>query len=279
MAAPVITANHRIYEAHQRDTLLSEVVAVVGVLLPRALAVAGIGKEGQVLVIRYSDYAGQFPEWDARFFEQQLLNEPLLALAQQAKAVFAGSEYELLVPEALFDQQAVGQWMKTLFPLSPVDHIIGCKADADQLHCLTALPQEIHKLAGHYMPAAQFLPVSSYQFYKPAAGQGALLQCLIGAQDVIATLRRDGQVIWHQAFTYQAVTDIVWQFAAVCKEQAIEINDLEVIATTLCDTCHDHLVELEAFFPHLRWAAGQRSEEGAWAPAIFLMQQLHACVS
>ena len=46
----IIADPHRVYQAHDQDTLLSEVASVQCVLLPRAVLAAGFSDEGRVLL-------------------------------------------------------------------------------------------------------------------------------------------------------------------------------------------------------------------------------------
>ena len=277
MASPIIAADQRIYKAHQQDTLLSEVESVIAVLLPRSIAVTGFGKDGNALVIHYSDYAADRPEWDIHFFEQKLVDEPLLALPQQAKAVFAGGEQQMLIPAELYNAAEAAKWLRSLYPLLPDDSLVTYEAADDHAYYLIAIPDHIRKLATRYLPAARLLPLAACQFHKPDTKGGALLQCVAGPQEIIATLRRDGAILWHQVFAWHNVADIAWQFTYLCKSHHIDTATLRLETAAMNDNAYEPLQELETYFPMLQWPSYPQLEEKEWGPALFLMQQLYTC--
>jgi len=277
MSSQVIADNHSLYQAHERDTLLSEVVASVCILLPGAFVVAGFGTDGTVLIIKNNVSSQPSTEWDLSFFEYEFLNEPLLAIPSQLKAVYIASEQTLPIPDALYDADALALWMNSLHHFPATSLLDTYSAAADQLHYAYVMPEAIHELTSRYFSAAKMLPAAAYQFFKPKPRKEAHMQCLISDHSVIATLRIDGKLLWHQVFNYTTPEDIAWQFTHICKSHHIHAIDLNVEATTLSDRHFDTLLELETFFPKISWSERQLRNEGPWAPAIFLMQQLYAC--
>lgn len=277
MSSQVITHNHHVYQAHERDTLLSEVVASVCILLPGALTIAGFGADGTVLIIKNNVSSQPATEWDASFFEYELLNEPLLAIPSQLKAVYIAGEHTLPIPDALYDADALALWMNSLHHF-PTDSILDTyNAVADKLHYAYLVPEPIHNIITRYFNAAAILPAAAYQFYKPQNRKDAHVQCLISDNTVMASLRNDGHLLWHQVFNYAEPEDIAWQFTHIAKSHHIHPIDLNIEATTVSDRHPDLLWELETFFPRIIWSERQLKNEGPWAPAIFLMQQLYRC--
>jgi hypothetical protein len=83
---------------------------------------------------------------------------------------------------------------------------------------------------------------------------------------------------WHQVFNYEQVADIAWQFASLSKDQGIQQIDLHLEVTTLSADTYDHVLELETYFPKIKWS-GRDIAGSHWAPVIYLAQQLYQCAS
>lgn len=265
------------YKAHERDTLLSEVSSVQLVLLPRALAIAGFTEDGQVLMVHYTAASTEHIDWGCDFFEHQFINEPLLGVPQQVKSLFVGSPYQLIIPDALYDERSTRSWLKNLYSILPDDWITEYHSEWDQAWYRMAIPRELHKLLTRYFGHTAVLPLAAPQFYKPDTSKAHLVQCIISGDLVFATLREQGKLQWHKVFEYSNVEDIAWQFAHICKQRGIRQIELRIEGTILCETCYDQLTELETFFPKIKWSAHSHSDEGHWAPVIWAMQQLYAC--
>lgn len=279
MSSQGIAGNHYVYHAHERDTLLGEVVASVCVLLPRSFVVAGFSADGTVLVIKHITAAASQAEWDAAFFEYDFLNEPLLAIPSQLKAVFIAGEHTLAIPDELYDADALSMWMNSIHHLAADNQLDTYSATADKMHYAFTLPAPVHDIIARYFTEAKILPVAAYQFHKAKNRKDAHMQCLVADQLIVATLRINGKLTWHQVFDYTTAEDIAWQFTHLCKTHHIHAIDLNVEVTTLSERDYDLIPELETFFPKITWSAHQMQQVGHWAPSIFLMQQLHACVS
>ncbi len=93
----------------------------------------------------------------------------------------------------------------------------------------------------------------------------------------MASLHQLGRLLWHQQFDYSSVEDIAWQAAYACRELHIPRIDLQIQLTMLCDSCYGIGVELERYFPKIKWSLSLAREEGPWAPVLYLLQQLYAC--
>lgn len=277
MSSQVITHNHHVYQAHERDTLLSEVVASVCILFPSALTIAGFGADGTVLLIKNTINSQPGTEWDASFPEHEFVNEPLLAMPSQLKAVFIAGEHTMPIPDALYDADALALWMNSLHHV-PANSILDTySAAADKLHYAYLVPEPIHNIITRYFSAATILPAAAYQLYKVKKREEAHIQCLISDNTVMATLRYGGQLLWHQVFNYTVPEDIAWQFTHIAKSHQVHPIDLNIEATATSDRHADLLRELETFFPKIAWSQRQLKHESPWEPAIFLMQQLYAC--
>jgi hypothetical protein len=277
MSVHVAAGNHHTYRANEHDTVLSEVAEVFCVLMPRALLVAGFSEAGEVVMARYNSYSTSDPAWEPGFFEHEFIDETLFGVPQQVKALFIGSHEELIIPEKLYKEQAARRWMESLQAICPDDvlHTHGIEAAGAQ-HTF-AVPARIDKLLHRYFGDTRILPVSAYQFFKPNAGTPYLLQTFIAEDTVIATLHRSGKLLWHQQFPYGNVEDIAWQAAHLCRELAIPKIDLHVECTMLCESSYELGVELERFFPKIKWSASGGNDKGPWAPVLYLLQQLYAC--
>lgn len=263
------------FQAHDADTLLSEVTSVRCILLAGSLTIAGYSDTGAVLAVKHHNYASPRNEWMPNFFEHLFLHEPLLAMAQQVSTVFIGSAHQLIVPDVLYDAAESGKWLRALYHLHPEDSVLASEAKSEEAHYLLSMPVKMQALLHKYFPSANVLPLAAYQFKKPA-GAGSVVRCLISGNEVMGTLHRDEQLLWHQLFQYDDVSDIAWQFARLCKEYDVPPIDLKLEVATLCDGCYDDVLELETFFPKIKWA-GKEHSQGEWSPVNYLLQQLYEC--
>ncbi len=276
MASQNIAATAHTFKAHDADTLLSEVATVRCILMAGSLTIAGYSDEGAVLAVKYHGYANPRNEWMPNFFEHQFLNEALLAMPQQVSAVFIGSAHQLIVPDALYDAAESGKWLRSLYHLHPEDSVLASEAKGEEAHYLLSMPVKMQALLHKYFPAANVLPLAAYQLKKPMES-GNVLRCLISANEVMATLHQDQKLLWHQVFAYDEVTDIAWQLAQLCKEHHIPPIDLKLEVSTLCDSCFDEVLELETFFPKIKWDGKDGGSQGHWSPVTYLLQQLYEC--
>jgi len=277
MSVHVAAGIHHTYRANEHDTVLSEVSDVYCVLMPRALLVAGFSEDGQVVMARYNSYSSADPAWEPHFFEQEFINETLFGVPQQVKALFVGSREELIIPNALYDERAARAWMESLQAICPDDVMYSHEIKSADAQHTFAVPARIDKLLHRYFGHTRILPVTAYQFHKPATDIPYLLQCFIAGDTVIATLHRSGKLLWHQQFAYSTVEDIAWQAAHLCREMNIRHVDLRVECTMLCEDSYELGVELERYFQKIKWAGGNGSDKGPWAPVLYLLQQLYAC--
>jgi hypothetical protein len=277
MSIHVTAGNHHTYRANEHDTVLSEVSTVHCILLPRAFLVAGFNDEGRVVMARYNSYTVEYGEWEPSFFEHEFINEHLLGVPQQVKALFVGGVPELLVPNALYDPFASRDWLNSLHHITHNDMVESYALDSADAEYVYAVPHAIEKLLHRYFGETPIIPLAAYQFHKPDAGVPYLAQCLVTQDIVIATLHQAGKLQWHQQFPYSTVEDIAWQLAYLCRELGIPRIDLQIQCTMICDTCFDIATELERFFPRTKWSLAPGSASDPWSPVIYLLQQLYAC--
>lgn len=279
MSSSAPTVTQHTYRVREDDTLLSEIVAVNCVLMPRSLLVGGFNAEGRLIMARYHSYSEKHPAWSPAFFENEFMTDTLLGMPQQLKAVFIGAREELLIPNELYDDHAARLWMEKLQAICPDDIVYSYGLNLTEARYTFALPSGMDKLLHRYFGQTRIIPVASYQFYKPDRNQSQLLQCLVGPGTVIATLHQEGRLLWHQQFEYTVAEDIVWKFTQLCKELRIPLVDLQIVSTCVDKDQYGIGPELEQYFPKIRWSAGSvMSEAGDWSPVVYLLQQLYACV-
>lgn len=276
MSTHVSAGAHHTYRANEHDTVLSEVSRVICVLLPRSFLIAGFNGDGHVAMARYNSYEHTDPAWDKDFFEQEFMNEPLLGVPQQVRAVFIGSREGMLIPSTLYNEGEARKWMTKLQSVCPDDVLHSYGAESADAQYAFALPAAMDKLLRRYFGETPVLPLAAYQFYKPVKA-GYILQCFAAEDVVTASLHQLGRLLWHQQFTYSGVEDIAWQAVYVCRELHIPRIDLQIQLTMLCDDCYDLGPELERYFPKIKWSLSLAKDEGRWAPVLYLLQQLYVC--
>lgn len=277
MSDTVAAGIHKTYRANEHDTVLSEVAAVICVLMPRAFLVAGIDQAGEVVMARNSSYPSDKPAWAADFFEHELMNETLLGVPQQVRAVFVGSMEELLVPQELYESSSVRSWLNSLYAICPDDAVCNQAIPAiDAQQCFT-IPTRIDKLLHRYFAGTPVRHVSAYQFHKPPAEAPYLFQLMAGSDRVYASLHASGKLLWHQQFAFSTQEDIAWQLARLCRELQIQRTDLRVQVSMISPDLFEIGPELERYYPRIRWNSGLTGTKETWSPVLYLLQQLYAC--
>ena len=176
MSIHVAAGNHRTYRANEHDTVLSEVSTVQCILLPRALLVAGFSDEGRVVMARYSSYTVENGEWEPSFFEHEFINEHLLGVPQQVKALFVGGVPELLIPNALYDSFSSRDWINSLHHITKGDMVESYGLANPDAEYVYAVPQAIEKLLQRYFGETPIIPLAAYQFHKVDASVPYLAQ-------------------------------------------------------------------------------------------------------
>src|SRR5205085_4948316 len=146
MSVHVAAGTHHTYRANEHDTVLSEVYDIYCVLMPRALLIAGFSEEGQVVLVRYNSYAATDPPWVPGFFEHEFINEKLLGVPQQVKALFIGSREELIIPNTLYEERAARTGMESLQAICPDDVQYSYDLKAADAQYTFTIPARIDKL-------------------------------------------------------------------------------------------------------------------------------------
>jgi hypothetical protein len=269
-------ARQRSYRANEHDTLLSEVDGVLCVLFPKAVLAAGFNGEGRAVVAHHRASPPQHPAWHPAFFEQQFMSETLLGVPQQIKAVFAAGEEAMLIPAPLFEPKTAQHWIQKLNASCPTDVLHHGRLAQPEAEYAFTMSAAMDKLLHRYFGDTPVRALPAYQFFKPAKAQ-YLMQCLVYGGRAVASLHRMGHLMWHQQFECTSAEDLAWQALLLCRELHIPRIDLELELTMASDASFDLATELERYFPKIKWTRNAAADDGAWAPALFLLQQLYAC--
>ncbi|MBS1615163.1 MAG: DUF3822 family protein [Bacteroidetes bacterium] len=277
MLTDTADTRQRSYRAHEQENLLSEVESVLCVLHPRSILLGGFNAGGQAILAHFCDYAPPQPSWDTSFFESRFMSETLLGMPQLIKAVFVSSEEEMLIPESLFQEKNAHDWLQKLNGSSPNNVLHQYKLAQPAARYAFMLPAAMEKLLHRYFGSIPLLPLAAYQFHKPANEQ-YLFHCLAGDGSATASLFHSGRLLWHQQFACDVAEDLAWKAASLCRELHIPRIDMHIELALLSDQNFYFATDLERYFPKIKWTRNLATEDGPWAPALFLLQQLFACV-
>ena len=271
------TSGRQAYNLHTGDSLLSQVNRVICILMPRALALAGFSDKGDLLMIRYNDYKKNLPPWILDFFEHQFINEPLLAAPHKITAAYIASDKCMLVPDVLYNSEAAEKWMRQLQFVEGNEIITPHHLADDKAQYLYAWPAAIKSLLTRYFAKCKEFPFASYQFYKPAKIEYALL-CAVTPDFAYATLYKNGSLQWHQGFEYQNSEDIAFKIQMLCKQNDIDPVKLNLQCTGVAKSMNGIVQGLSQYFPQLKDGTGNvSSNDASWVSSISLFQQLYAC--
>lgn len=276
MASDTVAAQRRSFHANEHNTLLSEVDSVLCVLLPKAVLAAGFNADGQVVVAHFNADPATKTNWEPDFFEQQFMGETLLGVPQQIRAVFVASEHALLIPQSVFHADAARQWIQKLAAASPNEVLHHHPISQPEASYAFTLPAPMDKLLHRYFDTTPVLPLALYQHHKPTKAQ-CLMQCFVAEGRAYASLHQNGVLAWQQQFPCTTAEDIVWQVLGICHELHIPRVDVQMELTMASDAHFEMATELERYFPKIKWTRAAGAEDGAWAPALFLLQQLFVC--
>lgn len=269
--------NYHTYNLHEGDSLMSQVAKVVCVLLPRGLVVSGFSDHGDLLMIRYGDYNPSLPTWILDFFEHRFIDEPLLANPQNVVATFIASDKYMVIPEALFDEQAAVKWLNKIYFVEGNEVLSVQRLQEDKAKYMYAFPGTMKSLVGRYFTNSKVFPLPTYQFYKPYKSDSSL-QCLITGDQVYATLYKNRNLHWHQVFAYENAEEIAYHIKLLCKQQRINSETLDLQCAVTYRGLNPVLYEIAQYFPNLRDTDGQvTAHNKQWASTIGLLQQLYAC--
>ena len=280
MHAPPVQKKHAAFSARPNDeNLISEVLDVVSLMMPRSILTAGFSENGEVLLMHHGSYAQEFAPWNRRFFEQEAINEPLFAGPQAPRGIFVLSQQNMLVPQMLFDEKHAESWLSTLYLAQPSDEYLHYTLpDGHATHC-AVVPEVICALHKQFFSETALRPASAFQFYKPTLhGTGkASVQILLAGPTAVGAMYVEGKLVWHQSFPFSTGADVAWQVLDFCTGAGISQDNVRLTACSTTPDCFGCIQELREFFPGLTYRRRHRAEDGHWAPVIYLAQQLYAC--
>lgn len=269
--------NYHAYNVHEGETLISQVEKVICVVLPRGLISAGFSEQGDLLMIRYGEYNHTLPIWILDFYEHRFIDEPLLSEPEKIIATFVASDKFLVVPEALYDENAAIKWFNRLFFVEGNEILSVHKLHEDRAHYMYAWPGTMKSLIGRYFSNARALPLPIYQFYKPYRPDSTL-QCCITSTSAFVTLYKNRELYWHHVFPYETGEDIAYHIRLFCKQHRINADTLDMKCTVTYRGLNTILNETAQYFPSIK--DGESSVvagDSQWLPTISLLQQLYAC--
>lgn len=271
------TVNYHVYNLHEGDGLINQVSKVICVILPRGLITAGFTHQGDLLMIRYGDYDKNLPVWILDFFEHRFVDEPLLHKPENVIATYVVTDKYMLVPNALFHKNTAEQWMKSIFFVEDNEQIADHAFREAGMHYLYSLPTPIKGLASRSFPKSKFLPLAAYQLhqqYKPEHG----ILCCITSQQVQASMYQQGQLQWHQVFSYETVEDIAYHLHLLCKEHKLDASTIDIECFLAYNGLHYILNNLIPYFPNIRQMdSGVMTSNAQWASSVSLYQRLYTC--
>ena len=275
------TKNNNIYEQvynlQEDDALSSRVALVICILVQRGILVAGFSITKELLTLHYTGYNKNKPVWELNFFEHLFSQEPLLAVREKVKGVFICSNKNLVVPDALYDETEAKNWLAHIHFVEKKDIIEVYNLEEDKAKYLYAAPVQITELIRINFKKATVLPLAAYQF-SHTNKQSLYLQCCISAEQVSATLHNYSQLLWHRVFDYSCTEDIAFEIRQLCMENNISPSKISLRCNAVSAAEYEIVNELSQYFPGLR-AGNGRSITNRWDGAIYLAQQLFACVS
>lgn len=272
------TTKHLVYKAHEAETLMSEVSRVICVLMPHAFLAAGLNASNNIRIAQYYAYDKTLQPWQNEFFEHTLRNEPLLGDLSILPKVFIASGKQVIIPEELYHEADAVAWLRNVFFIEADETIHHYKLSKDRAQMTFAVTAIAENLAKTYFNHATIRPSNACQYSSTTEGNS--LDLLLMDEAVWATFRQKGKLIWHQYFSYNNAEEIAHRIAMVCKEHNVNHTDVDMQGAAVSPELTGILETLQSFFPKLKYdnadvAAGQES----WAPVIYFVQQLNACVS
>lgn len=269
--------NQQIYKVQTSDNILSQVARVMMVLMPRGLSIAGFSERGDLLMIKYNDYKKSLPQWIIDFFEHQFLNDELLSEPHKVVSVFVATDKAMIVPEILFKQQEAEKWLRKLYFVESNEIINTHHLREDRTYYMYAWPAAIKSVISRYFPKARVLPFATYQFYKPFKSESAL-QCCLTNDKGFATLYKNRELYWHQAFDYTNAEDVAFKLKHVARQFELNPADMVLQCTVTNRSLSSYISELAQYFPGLKDGTGSVvTNERTWVSNIYLLQQLYAC--
>lgn len=266
----------QVYNVQDDEGMLSRLAFVTCVLVPRGMLVAGYNVTKELLTLHYTGYNRNKPIWEINFFEHMFAQEPLFAAREKVKAVFLCADKNLVIPNALYEEDEAKKWLKRIFFIEQKDVIETYDLEQEKAHYVLAAPINITELIKINFKKAAMLPLPVYQFGN-SAQQSLYLQCCITSEQVCATLHNYSQLLWHRVFDYTCAEDIAFEIRHMCMENNISPSKISLRCNAISAAEYNVINELSAYFPGLR-AGNGRSVAGNWDGAVSLAQQLASCV-
>ncbi len=279
MAATTINKNtyEQVYNLSEDEGLYSRVGLVICILVQRGILVAGFSISRELLTLHYTGYNKNRPVWDINFFEHLFSQEPLLTVREKVKGVFTCSNRNMIIPDSLYDEAEAKKWMRQIHFIEKKDIIESYHLEDDKANYVQAMPLSITELIKINFKKSVVLPMPIYQFSNTNK-QSLYLQCCITGDQVCGTLHNYSQLLWHKVFDYVCAEDIAYEIRQLCIENNISPSKISLRCNALTAAEFDVVNELSQYFPGLR-AGNGRSISAKWDAAIYLAQQLYACVS
>jgi len=266
----------QVYNVQEDESVMSGVALVICVLVQRGMLVAGFSINRELLTLHYTGYNKNKPVWEINFFEHMFAQEPLFAVREKVKGVFICSNKNLIIPDALYEENEAKNWVKHIHYIEQKDVIEAYQLEEDKAKYLLAAPLNITELIKINFRKAAVLPLPIYHFGN-SNKQSLYLQCIVTAEQVCATLHNYSQLLWHRLFDYTCAEDIAFEIRQLCMENNISPSKISLRCNAVSAAEFDVINELSQYFPGLR-AGNGRSIGSRWDPAIYLAEQLITCV-
>ena len=265
----------QVYNAAEDEGLLSRVDIVICILMQRSIYIAGFDNNKELLTIHYMGYNSDKAVWDLDFFEHTFAQEQLLKAREKVKSVFISTDKNLVVPEALYEEQAAKNWLGHIHYIEHTDIVTSYALADEQAQYIYAIPVKINELIKINFRKAAIAPLPFYHFC--GSGKQSLhLQCCISNDQASATLHNYSQLLWHKVFMCTNAEDIVYEVKHLCMENNISPSKVSMVCNTTSAADYDLLNDLTQYYPGIK--CGDKSTiSNRWDPAISLAKQLLAC--
>jgi len=266
----------QVYNVREKEDLSPKVSHVICLLLQRGIMVAGFNASGDLLVIHYTGYNPSKPVWALDFFEHIFVQEPLFANRDKVKGVFILGDRSLLVPDALYEKDDAGKWLRGIHYIEAKERTGAYSLERDKATYIYAAALGILELLKINFKKSAILPLPAYQFQN-TSNQGAYINCFITSEQACATFYNNGQLLWHKVFDYSTAEDIAYEINHLCRTYNILSSEVTLACDTISAAEHNILLALSQFFPGMRSGIGPIKNN--WDGAISLAQLLFKCVS
>jgi len=271
--------NYKAYNVHEGDNLQAQVARIIGIILPRGFLAAGFSDRGDLLMIRYSDYKKDLPEWVPDFFDHRFAEEPLLMRPDQVMALYILPDKFLLVPDQMYDEASASAWIRKIFFIEESEYLEYYNIQEEKARYVYAWPAALKGLVNRYFAHARLLPLPTYQFtqvYKSVTS----LQCCVTEDHVSATFHLDRKLQWHQIFPYGNAEEIVYRLKQACEAHGVVSDDIDIFYTLTHSGLNGLIDKISQYLPNIRpTEAGVMITNPDWAATISLFQRLYTCAS